>query len=114
MGGGRVRSGTERRRAAGPCGTAVQQAGPGMNGTRTGMGWGARLLVALVLIIVGAAAAVLALGHYQLAARFLGIVPAKQPVLLTPKPVVMSPPPQASAVQPPVSGQAEAQKIADL
>jgi len=85
-----------------------------MNGTRTGMGWGARLLVALVLIIVGAAAAVWALGHYQPAARFLGIVPAQQPVLLTPKPVVMNPAPQASAGQPPVSGQAEAQKIADL
>ena len=62
-----------------------------MNGTRTGMGWGARLVIALVLILVGAAAAVWGLGHYQPAARFLGVVPAQQPVMLTPKPVVMNP-----------------------
>jgi len=84
-----------------------------MNGTRTGMGWGARLLVALVLIIVGAAAAVWALGHYQPAARFLGIVPAQQPVVLTPKPVVMNPQPPP-AVQPSPTSTADAQKIADL
>lgn len=49
-----------------------------MNGTatRTGMGWGARLLVALVLVLVGAAAAIWGLAHYQPAARFLGIAPA--------------------------------------
>ena len=47
-----------------------------MNGTRTGMGWGARLLIALVLVIVGAAAATWGLAHYQPAARFLGVVPA--------------------------------------
>jgi hypothetical protein len=62
-----------------------------MNGTRTGMGWGARLLIALVLVIVGAAAATWGLAHYQPAARFLGIVPAQQPVMLTPRPVVMNP-----------------------
>ena len=69
-----------------------------MNGTgsRNGMGWGARLLVALVLILIGAAAAVWSLAHYQPAARFLGIAsPASQPVMLTPKPVVMNPPPAA-------------------
>ena len=85
-----------------------------MNGTRTGMGWAARLLVALVLIIVGAAAAVWALGHYQPAARFLGVVPAQQPVMLTPKPVVMNPQPQAPPAQPTAQSQAENQKIADL
>ena len=62
-----------------------------MNGTRTGMGWGARLLIALVLVIAGAAAAIWALAHYQPAARFLGIVPAQQPAMLTPRPVVMNP-----------------------
>ena len=46
------------------------------SGTRTGMGWGARLLVALVLVFVGAGAAVWGLAHYQPAARFLGIAPA--------------------------------------
>ncbi|NUQ17557.1 MAG: hypothetical protein HOP95_03755 [Sphingomonas sp.] len=84
-----------------------------MNGTRTGMGWGARLLVAFVLIIVGAAAAVWALGHYQPAARFLGVVPAQQPVMLTPKPVLTNPP-QAAPAQPMVTSQADEQKIADL
>ena len=46
------------------------------SGTRTGMGWGARLLVALALLLVGAGAAVWGLAHYQPAARFLGIAPA--------------------------------------
>jgi hypothetical protein len=76
------------------------------------MGWGARLLVGLVLILVGAAAAIWALGHYQPAARFLGIVPAQQPVMLTPKPVVMNAQPQMTAPQAP--SQAEVQKIAEL
>ena len=58
-----------------------------MNGTRSGMGWGARLLVALVLILGGAAAAVWSLAHYQPAARFLGIAPPPQPVVVTPRPV---------------------------
>jgi len=63
-----------------------------MNGTQSGMGWGARLLVALVLMLAGAAAAVWGLGHYRPAARFLGIAPAAAPVTLTPKPVVLNPP----------------------
>jgi hypothetical protein len=58
-----------------------------MNGTRSGMGWGARLLVALVLVLAGAAAAVWGLAHYQPAARFLGVAPPPPPVMLTPKPV---------------------------
>lgn len=52
-------------------------------GTRSGMGWGARLLVALVLILVGAGAAVWSLAHYRPAARFLGIAPAVQPQVAT-------------------------------
>lgn len=84
-----------------------------MNGTRR-MGWGARLLIALILIIVGAAAATWSLAHYRPAARFLGVLPTPQPVMLTPKPVVMNPQPAAPppAAQP--STQAEDQKIADL
>ena len=67
-------------------------------GTRNGMGWGARLLVALALVLVGAAAAVWALGHYQPAARFLGIAPAEPAkILLTPKPNFTSQPPVVSA-----------------
>lgn len=85
-----------------------------MNGTRTGMGWGARLLVALVLVLVGAAAAVWALGHYQPAARFLGIVPSQPAIVMTPKPVVMNPQPQSAQSAPPAQIQADEQKIADL
>lgn len=62
------------------------------SGSRSGMGWGARLLVALVLVLTGAGAAVWALAHYPPAARFLGIVPRSTPVNLTPKPVVLTPP----------------------
>ena len=40
------------------------------------MGWGARLLIGLVLIIAGAGAATWGLAHYQPAARFLGVAPA--------------------------------------
>jgi hypothetical protein len=66
--------------------------------TRNGMGWGARLLVALVLLLAGAAAAVWGLAHYQPAARFLGIAPA------TPEPVVVARPPQSSPqVAPPAT-----------
>jgi hypothetical protein len=87
-----------------------------MNGTRTGMGWGARLLIALVLIVAGAAAAVWGLAHYQPAARFLGVVPGQQqPVMLAPRPVVMNPQ-RPPATQPPQRAQspADEQKIADL
>jgi len=83
-----------------------------MNGTRSGMGWGARLIVALVLILAGAAAAVWALAHYQPAARFLGIAPPPQPLMLTPKPVatglpMTGPPPKAPVV-------ADSNRIASL
>ena len=57
------------------------------------MGWSGRLLVSLVLILAGAAAAVWGLAHYQPAARFLGILPPaqQQSVTLTPKPVAINP-----------------------
>jgi hypothetical protein len=58
-----------------------------MNGSGTRMGWGGRLLVGLVLILAGAAAAIWALAHYQPAARFLGIAPPP-PAILTSKPPV--------------------------
>jgi hypothetical protein len=59
------------------------------------MGWGARLLVALVLVLIGAAAAVWGLAHYQPAARVLGVVPpAPAPTRLTPRPAVTNAPAQ--------------------
>ena len=86
-----------------------------MTTTRTGMGWGARLLIAFVLIVVGAGAATWGLAHYQPAARLLGIVPAQQPVTLTPKPIVANPQSGAGALPAPrPDNQAEEQKIADL
>ena len=46
---------------------------------RGGMSWTARFLVAVLLILMGAAAAVWGLAHYQPAARVLGVVPATAP-----------------------------------
>ena len=68
------------------------------SGTRTGMGWGARLLVALVLLLAGAAAAVWGLARYQPAARVLGIAPAAPPVTPIPRAVVTNPAPAPQAV----------------
>lgn len=69
-------------------------------GTRTGMGWGARLLIALVLILIGAAAAVWALAHYQPAAHFLGVAPAApQPAITASQPDSRGPAPSAPAPQ---------------
>jgi hypothetical protein len=75
------------------------------------MGWGARLMIALVLLLAGAAAAVWGLGHYQPAARFLGIVPAQQQALLTPKPVVLNP---EAAAQPAPNSAAQDARVAGL
>lgn len=44
--------------------------------SRTGISWSARLLIGMVLIIAGAAAATWGLAHYQPAARLLGVAPA--------------------------------------
>ncbi len=69
-----------------------------MNGTRNGMGWGARLIVALAFVLVGAAGAVWGLAHYPPAARTLGVAqPAPQPVVSAPKP---APQPAAPATAP--------------
>jgi hypothetical protein len=83
-----------------------------MNGTRSGIGWGARLLVALVLIIVGAGAATWGLAHYAPAARFLGVVSASRPETLTPKPVVMNPQPAQTAAD--EQSRADDAKIASI
>jgi hypothetical protein len=75
------------------------------------MGWGARLALALVFILIGGAAAVWTLGHYQSAARVLGVVPA------TPRP--MQPPTPAATAQPsatpaPAAAPADNARIAAL
>ena len=74
------------------------------------MGWGARLLIALVLLLAGAAAAVWGLGHYQPAARFLGIAPPPaRPVVLEPRPVAPALPAAAQSAPPP-----DSQRLASL
>jgi hypothetical protein len=80
-----------------------------MNGTKQ-MGWGARLIIGLVLIVVGAAAATWGLAHYQPAAKFLGVVPVKSAAPETPKPTVPNPVVQTLAAQPP----ADTARIAGL
>lgn len=42
---------------------------------RSAMGWGARLLIAFALVLVGAAAATWGLARYEPAARLLGVMP---------------------------------------
>ena len=73
------------------------------SGTRSGMGWGARLLVGLVLVLIGAGAAIWGLGHYQPAARFLGVVPAAPQAVVQPKiaaaPVPLEAPVQANSAR---------------
>jgi hypothetical protein len=84
-----------------------------MNGTRR-IGWGARLLIALVLIVAGAAAATWGLAHYRPAAQLLGVLPEQRPAMLTPKPVVMNPQPAAPGPTAQPTTQQDEQKIADL
>jgi hypothetical protein len=88
-----------------------------MNGTSSHarMSWGARLLIGLVLIVAGAAAATWGLAHYEPAARVLGVVRPQQAAVPTPKPMVLNPPAQvAASAQPSAQSQAQAQRIADL
>lgn len=74
---------------------------------RSGSGWGGRLLVALVLLIAGAAGAAWTLARYDQAARFLGVAP-----------VEVAPAPQRAAASPPVLAQAaptaDVSRIAEL
>jgi hypothetical protein len=62
------------------------------------MGWGARVLIGLVLLVAGAAAATWALAHYQPAAKLFGVsASAPVPPPQQPKLVVQVPPQPASA-----------------
>lgn len=78
------------------------------SGSRSGMGWGGRMLVALVLILAGAAAAVWSLAHYQPAAKFLGIVPA------TPQSALLPAPPPAPNLPAAGSGPARTESASDM
>jgi hypothetical protein len=85
-----------------------------MNSTayRRQTSWGTKLLIGLVLVLVGAAAATWALAHYQPAARFLGVTESTKPEALTPKPVAVSAVPSA---KPPLTPPAPTSaKVAEL
>lgn len=78
-----------------------------MNGTRNSMGWGARLLIGLAFILVGAAAAVWGLAHYPRAATTLGVVPGPQATVAPPAHLAQAatPPPPAAAPTPALDNQ---------
>ena len=85
-----------------------------MNGTSHGIGWGARLLIGLVLILAGAGAAVWGLAHNERAARMLGITSSpSQQAVMSPRPAVTSASPQPTSAQA-ANDPEEATKIATL
>ena len=78
-----------------------------MNATpyRRSMSWGAWLLIGLVLLLAGAAAATWGLAHYQPAARLLGVTP---PAPAAPAPQrLIAPPPSPEQSQPPRASDAQ-------
>jgi hypothetical protein len=79
-------------------------------GTRKPMSWSARLLIAVVLVIAGAAAATWALARYQPAARFLGVAPASPP----PTRIVLKPQSVARTDAQPPAGADDDRQIAEL
>ena len=82
--------------------------------TRNHLNWSARLLIALTLILVGAAAATWALARYDRAAQFLGVVPASEPAGQNPLAALApAPPPQQQAL-PASAAPADAVRIAEL
>lgn len=65
---------------------------------RTGLGWGTRLLLALTLMLAGAAGAAWALARFDGAARFLGVQP--RPVAAKTAPRVLAEPREQQDVAP--------------
>lgn len=78
---------------------------------RTGLSWGARLLIALMLVLVGAAAATWALARNQQAARFLGVTPPPVAPVSRAFPV---PAPQAAVAPAAAPGATAEARIAEL
>jgi hypothetical protein len=94
----------------------VQHVNAIMNGTRGTTSWAGRLLIALTLVLLGAAAAVWALARFDKAAQFLGVetvqkVPVAaviaQPQLVTDKGSQLSAP-RSPAANPPAVAELEA------
>jgi len=74
---------------------------------REGMGWGARFLIAIVLILAGAAAATWGLAHYQPAAKLFGVThstPPSQPSFAVQQ-VPQQQPANASTLNPAIAEQ---------
>jgi hypothetical protein len=82
-------------------------------GTRDAMGWGARLLIALVLILAGAAAATWGLAHYQRAAKLFGVT-ASAPAPQQPKLVIQQVPQQQQPANAGTLNPAIAEQIGQL
>jgi hypothetical protein len=72
------------------------------------MSWSARLLIGLVLILVGAAAATWGLARYQPAARFLGVTPPQAAAQMQPQRILAPQPPQQQTAP------TEAPQVAEL
>lgn len=75
---------------------------------REGIGWGARLLIALVLILAGAAAATWGLANYRPAAKLFGVTSSTAPAPQQPKFVVQQmpqQPPSSSTLNPAIAEQ---------
>ena len=81
--------------------------------TRGGLSWSARLLIAIALILAGAATAAWALARYDQVARFLGIAPDPPAVTALARPQPDAAAPAQLAPQPPASA-ADATRIAEL
>jgi hypothetical protein len=79
---------------------------------RQGRNWSTRLLIGLVLILIGAAAAAWSLAHYKPAARFLGIVPAASQSAVQPQPLAT--PPAAVRAAPAQVAANDSAQIVDL
>lgn len=67
---------------------------------RGGLSWSSRLLIALALIIAGAAAAAWALARYDGAARFLGVTPDPPPAAIAARQPVSAPAPVMQTSEP--------------
>jgi hypothetical protein len=85
-----------------------------MNGKANRMSWSARLLIGLVLILAGAAAATWGLAHYEPAARFLGIVPVSpQPAAPALAPTAPAPAAKAAPAPQPAPADVRIAKLED-
>ena len=80
---------------------------------RDGMGWGARFLIALVLILAGAAAATWGLAHYQPAAKLFGVSSSAPPAPQQPK-LFIQQVPQQQAANPATANPAIAEQVGQL